>query len=193
MPQIFTFKEKEELRTKMLEAGFELVKEHGMTHTSVEKITKTVNIGRSTFYNFFPTKEKFIYDIIEHQRKKGREKFVEILAGRSKMTTKEAKKYFKYLLSGKDTIYQYLTIKDELKLQTALPEEFAIDPNNEIDTLNELFCHMEGVKDELDYEMIANIMKIIALTQESKQILHTNAINKTLDAIFELLYSSIFA
>ena len=36
---IFTDEEKEALREQMLEAGFPLLKQYGMTHTSVAKIT----------------------------------------------------------------------------------------------------------------------------------------------------------
>ena len=36
-PRIFSTTQREELRIKMLDAGFELIKQHGMTHASVEK------------------------------------------------------------------------------------------------------------------------------------------------------------
>lgn len=192
MPQIFTHKEKEELKEKMLHIGFELIKEYGMTHTSVEKVTQAVNIGRSTFYNFFPTKEKFVYDIIVYQRKKGEKILAEKLAGREKMSSQEGKEYFKYLLSGADTIYQYLTADDELKLQTALPDEFEINLEDEKQTLDELLGCIDGVKLHIDYETIANMMKVIALTQEAKDMLHKDAIESTLSILFDGLFSLIF-
>ena len=34
-PRIFSTTQREELRIKMLDAGFELIKQHGMTHASV--------------------------------------------------------------------------------------------------------------------------------------------------------------
>ena len=59
-PKIFSITEREELRVKMLDAGFELIKQYGMTHASVEKITQTAGLGKSTFYNFFSSKEEFV-------------------------------------------------------------------------------------------------------------------------------------
>lgn len=46
---------------KMLEAGFDLLKEYGMTHMSVAKITEAAGIGVSTFYNFsHPRKPMYV-------------------------------------------------------------------------------------------------------------------------------------
>ena len=67
-PRIFSTTQREELRIKMLDAGFELIKQHGMTHASVEKITQAAGLGKSTFYNFFSSKEEFVTDIMEYQR-----------------------------------------------------------------------------------------------------------------------------
>ena len=53
----FTEEEREEIRLKMLEAGFPLLKQFGMTHTSISKITKSAGIGISTFYNFWKIKK----------------------------------------------------------------------------------------------------------------------------------------
>lgn len=192
MPQVFSLEEKEELQQKMLSIGFELLKQYGMTHTSVEKVTKAVGLGRSTFYNFFPTKEKFIYEIICHQREKGVAKFNQTLNGREKMTTAEAKEYLRYLYSGEDTIYPYLTTTDEAKLQAALPKDFILDVELEIHTIDSLLDRMEGVREKLDYPVIANLMKTFALVQEAKDMLHKEALDRTLDALFELLFSLIF-
>lgn len=192
MPQVFTLQEKEELQKRMLSVGFELLKQYGMTHTSVEKVTKAVGLGRSTFYNFFPTKEKFIYEIICFQRDKGTAKFNQILNGRDKMSTSEAKEYLRYLYSGEDTIYPYLTTNDEAKLQAALPNDFMVDVELEIHTIDSFLDHMEGVQETLDYPVIANLMKTFALVQEAKDMLHKEALGRTLDALFELLFSLIF-
>ena len=57
---IFTDEEKENLREKMLEAGFPLLKHYGMTHTSVAKITQAAGIAVGTFYSFWKNKEAYM-------------------------------------------------------------------------------------------------------------------------------------
>ena len=59
MPKrIFTGNEKEQLRLTMLEAGFPLIKEYGMTHTTISKITEAADIAKGTFYHFWKNKEE---------------------------------------------------------------------------------------------------------------------------------------
>ena len=53
----------------MLAAGFDLLKQYGMTHMSVAKITEAAGIGVSTFYNFFPSKEAYVYDVMEYRKR----------------------------------------------------------------------------------------------------------------------------
>lgn len=59
--RVFSEEERAGYREKMLEAGFDLLKEYGMTHMSVAKITEAAGIGVSTFYNFFhPRKPMYV-------------------------------------------------------------------------------------------------------------------------------------
>ena len=68
--RVFTEEERAEYREKMLDAGFDLLKQYGMTHMSVAKITEAADIGVSTFYNFFASKEEYVYpDCIKWQGK----------------------------------------------------------------------------------------------------------------------------
>lgn len=94
--------------------------------------------------------------------------------------------------SVEDTIYPYLTTTDEAKLQAALPDDFVVDVELEIHTIDSFLVHMEGVKDSLDYPVIANLMKTFALVQEANEMMHQEALDRTLDAMFELLFSLIF-
>ena len=67
---IFTDEEKENLREQMLEAGFPLLKQYGMTHTSVAKITQAAGIAVGTFYSFWKNKEAYMADLIGYHRRK---------------------------------------------------------------------------------------------------------------------------
>ena len=61
MPQIFDKVGRDRVRIQLLETGFELIKQYGMKKTSVSEIAKKTGIATGTFYNFFPSKEEFIY------------------------------------------------------------------------------------------------------------------------------------
>ncbi len=191
-PRIFTLQEREEAKIQMLEAGFSLIKEHGMTHASVDKVTKAVGLGKSTFYNFFPSKEMFVYEIVKYQRDRAKQLFVDTLGGREKMTVPEAKGFLKKIIFSQDSIYHYLTAEDQNKLKTALPQEYRINPEVEATVMDSLFQHMEGVREDLDYKVAANLIKIMALAVFNQDSLYTDALEGTLNKIYELLFSCIF-
>ncbi len=71
-------KKKLETKNKIIEVGGRLFREKGFENTTVDEITKTAEIGKGTFFNYFPTKEallvdfvkikeKLVYDFIEHE------------------------------------------------------------------------------------------------------------------------------
>lgn len=191
-PKIFALQEREEVKIKMLDAGFALIKEHGMTHASVEKITKAVGLGKSTFYNFFPSKEMFVYEIIKYQRDQAKQFFMDALGGREKMTSAEARDFLKKIIFSSNSIYQYLTAEDENKLKDALPPEYRIDPEADAMVMKNLFHHMEGVRKDMDDKLVANLIKIMALAMLNQDALYTDALHRTLGKIYDLLFSCIF-
>ncbi len=191
-PKIFALQEREETRIKMLHVGFSLIKEHGMTHSSVDKVMKAVGLGKSTFYNFFPSKEMFVYEIIKYQRDRAKQLFMDMLGEREKMTAAEAKDFLKRIIFSQDSIYQYLTSEDEAKLKAALPAEYRIDPSTEAAVMDGLFRHIEGVRKDMDFKVVANLIKIMALAMFHQDSLHTDVLDKTLDRIYALLFSCIF-
>ena len=191
-PKIFALQEREEARIKMLDVGFILIKEHGMTHSSVDKVMKAVGLGKSTFYNFFPSKEMFVYEIIKYQRDRAKQLFMDMLGEREKMTAAEAKDFLKRIIFSQDSIYQYLTSEDEAKLKAALPAEYRIDPSTEAAVMDGLFRHIEGVRKDMDFKVVANLIKIMALAMFHQDSLHTDVLDKTLDRIYALLFSCIF-
>lgn len=191
-PKIFALEERENTKIRMLDEGFSLIKQYGMTHASVDKVTKAVGLGKSTFYNFFPSKEMFVYEIMKYQRDRAKQLFMDTLNGRDKMTVSEAKVFLKKIIFSEDSIYQYLSTEDENKLKAALPPEYSINPEVETAVMDGLFQHMEGVREDIDYKLVANLIKIMALAVIGKDELHQDALERTLVKIYALVFSCIF-
>lgn len=47
----------EETRTRILQAAAKLFTQHGFSTVTVEQITEAADVGKGTFFNYFPTKE----------------------------------------------------------------------------------------------------------------------------------------
>ena len=191
-PKLFSIAEKEQLREKMFLSGLELLKEYGMTHMSVEKIAASAGIGKSTFYNFFLSKEDFVIQLIEFNRSRFWKAVADMLRGREHLTLEESKQVLTAIINNKDSVYQYLTTEDEQKLAAAMPEGNTLDIEEETDTLKRLFVYFEGVRQDVDYGVVSNLLKILALTAENKAALHEIAYQRTQDKLFGLLFGCVF-
>ncbi|MBR3460422.1 MAG: TetR/AcrR family transcriptional regulator [Clostridia bacterium] len=191
--RVFSQEEREEIRVKMLDAGFPILKEYGMTHTSISKITKAAGIGVSTFYNFWKTKEAYMTELISYYRKKKLPLMVdeEVLSRNRKLSRIEVKKYFQALVDENISIYPHMTLEDEYKLVNS-SNSFKPDIEKETTIAKELFSYFENVRDDIDFGLVANLTKILAITAESKAELHEGAYDKTIDKIIDMILDLIF-
>lgn len=55
-------RKKKETREKIFSNAMQLFRMQGFTATSVEQITQHADVGKGTFYNYFPTKESVILE-----------------------------------------------------------------------------------------------------------------------------------
>lgn len=191
-PKLFTIAEKEQLKEKMFYEGLELLKAHGMTHMSVEKITAAAGIGKSTFYNFFLTKEDFVLQLIEFNRSRFWKAVADMRGGREKLTITESKQVLRAIINNNDSVYQYLTPEDEKKLADAMPDKGTADLDEETETLAKLFTMFEGVRADADHAVISNLLKILALTAENRAMLHESGYQRTQEKLFQLLFDCVF-
>lgn len=60
-------------------------------------------------------------------------------------------------------------MEDQEKLKAALPPEYVIDFNAEKKVMDGLFGHMEGVREDIDYKVVANLIKIMALSMMERK------------------------
>ena len=191
-PKLFTIAEKEQLKEKMFYEGLELLKAHGMTHMSVEKITAAAGIGKSTFYNFFMSKEDFVLQLIAFNRSRFWKVVAEMRGDREKLTVAECKQVLCEIINNNDSVYQYLTPEDEQKLAAAMPDKGAADIDEETETLKRLFSMFEGVRADADFAVISNLLKILALTAENRAMLHESGYQRTQKKLFLLLFDCVF-
>ena len=190
--RVFSEEEKKEIKEKMFTQGMELIKEYGLTHTSVSKITERAGIGKSTFYNFFPSKEMFVIELMRYERQKAMDYLNELLRGRDKMTKEEAKGFLKIVISHQDSIYQYLSEEDLDTLYPAMVESGQIENDLNSDTPQFLLDHMEGVNPKADPRVFLNFLRIMALAVSQKEALQQETLNETLELIFEAMFRYIF-
>ena len=190
--RVFTEEERAEYREKMLAAGFDLLKQYGMTHMSVAKITEAAGIGVSTFYNFFPSKEAYVYEVLQYRRKIIPDLLRMALNGREKAGPAEARTYLKFMIDENYSVFPSLSPEDEKRLVQMLPEQAAPNQQKEMQIANQFIAIMEDVRPDANMTLVANLIKIYVLGAEGREILHEAAYEETMERMRDLILYEIF-
>ena len=64
----FSDEDRERIRRELVEAGRELFTQHGFDRTRIKDVTEAVEIGTSTFYQFFDSKEELYHAVLIDER-----------------------------------------------------------------------------------------------------------------------------
>lgn len=190
----FSEEEKKEIKQKMKEVGMPMLKEQGLIHMSISKLANAVGIGKSTFYSFYPSKEEFVEDMLADNRKQLLEDLQAGLQGRERYSIEESKAIVRKMVMDADNIYQNFSSEDEAALKKMYEKRGVpfVDLEKEKRVIEFITSMMDGVKENLDYAVIANIIKIIVLSYEQKEMLHESGVERTMDIMVDLLIDSIF-
>lgn len=190
--RVFTEAERTEYREKMLAAGFDLLKQYGMTHMSVAKITEAAGIGVSTFYNFFPSKEAYVYEVLQYRRKMIPELIKMALNGKEKAGPAETRNYLKIMIDEDYSIFPSLSPEDEKRLLEMLPEQVRPDLQKETRTSMMFFQQMEGIRPDVNIALVTNLIKIYVLGAEGRELLHDAAYEETMERMRDVIIYEIF-
>lgn len=190
--RVFTEEERAVYREKMLDAGFDLLKQYGMTHMSVAKITEAAGIGVSTFYNFFPSKEAYVYEVIKYRRKIIPNLMNLALNGKEKAGPDEARAYLRLMIDEKYSVFPSLTPEDEKKLLEMLPEQAGPNLQREQAIGTEFMKWLDGVRPDINIAVVANLIKIYVLGAEGREILHEVVYEETMERMRDVIIYEIF-
>lgn len=190
--RVFTEAGRAEYREKMLAAGFDLLKQYGMTHMSVAKITEAAGIGVSTFYNFFPSKEAYVYDVMEYRKRMIPVFIKKALNGKEKAGPAETRNYLKIMIDEDYSIFPSLSPEDEKRLLEMLPEQVRPDLQKETRTSMMFFQQMEGIRPDVNIALVTNLIKIYVLGAEGRELLHDAAYEETMERMRDVIIYEIF-
>ena len=94
-------RKKEDTRMRIFRAAVELFHEKGFEATTVDEITERADVGKGTFFNYFPRKESVLAYLSEMQLAEAEEKASDILAAASSAREKTLE-----LLTGVAATYE---------------------------------------------------------------------------------------
>ena len=191
MPQIFDKMGRDKVRIQLLETGFELIKQHGMKKTSVSEIAKKTGIATGTFYNFFPSKEEFIYQLVVYKRQSVKEAFEELTA-EGKADREQFRRYLRRIYLEDNDVFQYLSDEEINILRSRWKEEYWKNERNDEQTSKWVLSCLSGLKQDVNWKVFANFTKSISLIRHGKEKLYEEEYEATIEMFIDAIIDHLF-
>ena len=189
MPKIFTETDRNLIRTKLLEAGLTELNDKSYRSISLDDITASVGIAKGTFYNFFPSKESFFYEVMQLIKENNREDLKELFRnGTPSKSDIEKCLYHRY--TQVKTVYDYLTPEEIKIIVRKLPNG---DVQNDSAEFAETLCKcFHTTKGKADPKIIVNTCNVLGLASSNRNMLEESAYSETIRLLCRALTDYIF-
>ena len=193
MSPVFPLKQRQQIHTELLKTGIQLICEKGVRKLTLDEVTQRVQIGKGTFYHFFTSKELFVYEAIMFSKEAVLKKIneaVEKYGALDRQAVDELLSHFSLL--GQNNIISSLSMEDEIWLSKKLPPEYILDPPKEEKIVDLLFQNMKDIRSDIHSHVVANMIKIMAITVENRNFLHEDVIAENMNILKDSFLDYLF-
>lgn len=193
MSPVFPLKQRQQIHTELLKTGIQLICEKGVRKLTIDEVMQRVQIGKGTFYHFFTSKELFVYEAIMFSKEAVLKKIneaVEKYGALDRQAVDELLSHFSLL--GQNNIISSLSMEDEIWLSKKLPPEYILDPPKEEKIVDLLFQNMKDIRSDIHSHVVANMIKIMAITVENRNFLHEDVIAENMNILKDSFLDYLF-
>ena len=142
-------------------------------------------IAKGTFYRFFKSKEDFVYELMIYERDKEKQALLDALDSEGHLSQSSFKNYVKDMFHNSVNVFSYMTQEEITLLQSAWPEEYLLNVENDEKTSTWLLSFIPNKSAEVDWRIFANYMKAIAIVEVHKSLLNPETADIFLDRLID--------
>lgn len=188
MPKIFTEKDRDSIKQKLLQVGRDMLQKRRYKDISVSEIAAEVGIAKGTFYNFFASKELFFYEIMLAIRDENRAELIELAKDPTYDRVYEVM-YLRY--TEKKTVYDYFE-PDELKIIfRKIPEKHTESDENS-SLLAQSLLSACSCDSSVKAEVVVNLMNIAGSVSANREFLREEYYNETISVLAKAIADYIY-
>lgn len=191
MPKIFTDENRDELRKKLLDKGFKMLKKGGLSAVNIDKLTEETYIAKGTFYNLFENKSEFMYHMMIHERNRAKEKLLSYLNEDGKLTRDSLRDYLKWLSTENPNVFAFLTETEKKRLIASWSDKHIEDQSNDSKTMHMLISLLESPATEPDWKLACNYMKLIAISLATRKVFIKENYNAMISSLVEQILNML--
>ena len=188
MPANFTEKQRQEISDKLLDIGYDLIREMGLRKMKVSVIAERAGIATGTFYHFFRSKEAYIEALISEQDRRMQQELLPVLQTTGKLTLEQAMHWFRESFRTQNNILMELTLDDWVWLKSHQSKNGLFSSVHDEQEAKRYLSYVDGVRPDLDIRVIINFFKTIYSMAENRDTFIAEVFETNIDLIFECMY-----
>lgn len=188
MPKIFSEEDRENIRLHLLENGRSMLEKKSYNSISVADLAGESGIAKGTFYNFFPSKEAFFYEVMLLIRDENRKEILQFANNPSKEALVEMlyKRYTKT-----KTVYDYFEPEELKIIFRKLPGKAQDADENSVELAKNLITAC-GIDESVQAGVIVNLMNVAANAAANKEFLVAEYYEETIMVIAKAIADYIY-
>ena len=184
----FTEEEREQVRRKLLDSGYELFLSSGFRRMTVAGITKRAGVAVGTFYNFYESKEQFVIALIKDTEAGFVAKMQNTLLSNGTITLQKFMKIYREFYYPENNFLLNATLDDWVWLKSHIKDCEYLNKENDLNKLQYLLPRIKGIRADVDPGVIVNSIKMIYALYQNRDTLFEDSIPANVDLVFDSLY-----
>ncbi|MDZ5811828.1 TetR/AcrR family transcriptional regulator [Halorubrum sp. AD140] len=194
----FSDENREHIRSELVEAGRELFTRHGFERTRIKDVTEAVEIGTSTFYQFYDSKEMLYMAVLETERDRLIERVDAAVAG-AETPREEVRTMMETLFREvrDNPLISRMIVENELKalldqLSEAERESLAGEPPTQSLGYADQWVELESFRFD-DPELVRDVITSLIFTTRSQELVRDPVAATDPERVDEALIETIVA
>ena len=184
----FSDKEREEIRQKLLDSGYELSTDIGLKKMTVAMIAGSAGIAVGTFYNFYASKEEFVIAIIRDTEMRFENEMAKHFSKDGTISLKKFLEVFRGNFKPENNILLRMKLDDWIWLKSHISDSAYLNKTTDIKKYEFLFTRIKGIRQDADPGVVVNFIKSIYALYQNRDSLFEDSLQTNVDLIFETVY-----
>lgn len=184
----FSDKEREEIRQKLLDSGYELSTDIGLKKMTVAMIAGSAGIAVGTFYNFYASKEEFVIAIIRDTEMRFENEMAKHFSKDGTISLKKFLEVFRGNFKPENNILLRMKLDDWVWLKSHISDSAYLNKTTDIKKYEFLFTRIKGIRQDADPGVVVNFIKSIYALYQNRDSLFEDSLQTNVDLIFETVY-----
>ena len=170
MAVAFTQELKDEIKEKLIKAGFELSTAIGFKKMTIARITEAAGVAVGSFYLFYDSKESFAKALINETEERVMNRLLIQLEKSGTIALKKFLDLFRDCYRPENNFLLKIRLEDWVWLKTHIADEAHFGRSGDSERFEKILPYISGVRKDIDPGIVINfIMSIYAIYQNREK------------------------